>query len=122
MRAAIKKSRCFKRKTLRPFPIFLDSPMAIRATDIYRSHPELFDDEAIAMRRSGDLSGNLRSAGLPESSGLVRTRAQARSLDGARRRGHVHGRPHNAPPESSARPHHAAIRAEMPGYRETREF
>ena len=27
----------FKRKTLKPFPIFLDSPMAIRATEVYRS-------------------------------------------------------------------------------------
>jgi metallo-beta-lactamase family protein len=51
----------FKRKTLKPFPIFLDSPMAIRATDIYKSYEELFDEEAIAMRRSGDLSANLRT-------------------------------------------------------------
>jgi len=52
----------FKRKTLKPFPIFLDSPMAIRATAIYRSNSELFDDEATAMWRSGDLSANLRTA------------------------------------------------------------
>ena len=51
----------FKRKTLQPFPIFLDSPMAIRATDIYRSNAELFDDEAKAMRRSGELAGSLRT-------------------------------------------------------------
>ena len=51
----------FKRKTLQPFPIFLDSPMAIRATDIYRSNAELFDEEALAMRRSGELSGALRT-------------------------------------------------------------
>jgi metallo-beta-lactamase family protein len=51
----------FKRKRLKPFPIFLDSPMAIRATEIYKSHDELFDEEAIAMRRSGDLSANLRT-------------------------------------------------------------
>jgi metallo-beta-lactamase family protein len=49
----------FKRKTLKPFPIFLDTPMGIRATEIYRSHPELFDQEAIAMRRSGELSAHL---------------------------------------------------------------
>jgi metallo-beta-lactamase family protein len=55
-------SGAFKRKTLTPFPIFLDSPMAIRATAIYKSHEELFDEEAIAMRRSGDLSANLRTA------------------------------------------------------------
>lgn len=52
----------FKRKTLKPFPIFLDSPMAIRATQIYRSHSELFDEEAIAMRRSGDLATHLKTA------------------------------------------------------------
>jgi metallo-beta-lactamase family protein len=52
----------FKRGTLQPFPIFLDSPMAIRATEIYKSHAELFDTEAKAMRRSGELSANLRTA------------------------------------------------------------
>jgi metallo-beta-lactamase family protein len=52
----------FKRKTLAPFPIYLDSPMAIRATQIYRSHPELFDEEALAMRRRGELTGHLRTA------------------------------------------------------------
>jgi metallo-beta-lactamase family protein len=52
----------FKRGTLKPFPIFIDSPMAIRATAIYKTHEELFDDEAVAMRRSGELSRNLRTA------------------------------------------------------------
>jgi metallo-beta-lactamase family protein len=51
----------FKRGTLKPFPIFLDSPMGIRATEIYRSHTELFDEEALAMRASGELAGNLRT-------------------------------------------------------------
>jgi metallo-beta-lactamase family protein len=51
----------FKRGTLKPFPIFLDSPMAIKATDIYRSNAELFDEEALAMRASGELSSNLRT-------------------------------------------------------------
>jgi metallo-beta-lactamase family protein len=46
---------------LKPFPIFLDSPMAIRATTIYKANEDLFDEEAIAMRRSGDLSANLRT-------------------------------------------------------------
>jgi metallo-beta-lactamase family protein len=35
--------------------------MAIKATEIYRSNAELFDEEAIAMRRSGDLAANLRT-------------------------------------------------------------
>ena len=51
----------FKRRTLKPFPIFLDSPMAIRIAETYRAHPELFDEEAIAMHRSGELAANLRT-------------------------------------------------------------
>jgi metallo-beta-lactamase family protein len=51
----------FKRKTLQSFPIFLDSPMAIEATAIYKKHMELFDDEAIDMMGSGELSRNLRT-------------------------------------------------------------
>jgi metallo-beta-lactamase family protein len=34
----------FRKKKVQPFPIFLDSPMAIEATKIYASHYELFDD------------------------------------------------------------------------------
>jgi metallo-beta-lactamase family protein len=51
----------FKRKTLPPFPIFIDSPMAIEATQIYRRHPELYDAEAMAMQKSGELSTLLRT-------------------------------------------------------------
>jgi metallo-beta-lactamase family protein len=51
----------FKRKTLPAFPIFLDSPMAIKATELYRKHTELFDAEALAMQQSGELAGNLRT-------------------------------------------------------------
>jgi metallo-beta-lactamase family protein len=52
----------FKRGTLSPFPIFIDSPMAIEATEIYRKHPELFDDEALAMQKSGELREHLETA------------------------------------------------------------
>ena len=51
----------FRKKKLQPFPIYLDSPMAIKATDVYRRHPELYDAEALAMRQSGELSSNLRT-------------------------------------------------------------
>jgi metallo-beta-lactamase family protein len=35
----------FRKKKVRPFPVFLDSPMAIEATKIYLHHPELFDED-----------------------------------------------------------------------------
>jgi metallo-beta-lactamase family protein len=35
----------FRKKKVRPFPIFLDSPMAIEATNIYVRHRDLFDDQ-----------------------------------------------------------------------------
>ena len=66
----------FKRKTLKPFPIYLDTPMGIKATRIYRSHPELFDEEALAMKKSGELSTNLGTLRVcqkaAESSSLAR--------------------------------------------------
>src|SRR5215813_13904448 len=49
----------FKRKTLPPFPIFLDSPMAIEATRIYGRNNELFDTEALEMVQAGDLRKSL---------------------------------------------------------------
>jgi metallo-beta-lactamase family protein len=52
----------FQRGTLSPFPIYIDSPMAIEATKIYAKHAELFDDEALAMQQSGELREHLETA------------------------------------------------------------
>jgi metallo-beta-lactamase family protein len=49
----------FQRGTLSPFPIYIDSPMAIEATRLYTKHVELFDDEALAMQQSGELREHL---------------------------------------------------------------
>lgn len=49
----------FKRGTLSPFPIYIDSPMAIKATKLYGKHVELFDPEALAMYKSGELLAKL---------------------------------------------------------------
>jgi metallo-beta-lactamase family protein len=49
----------FKRGTLPSFPIYIDSPMAIQATKLYAKHFELFDDEALAMQKSGELRQEL---------------------------------------------------------------
>jgi metallo-beta-lactamase family protein len=41
--------------TVKPFPIYLDSPMAIEASKIYRNYPDLFDEEAKAMERACEI-------------------------------------------------------------------
>jgi metallo-beta-lactamase family protein len=51
----------FKRKTLPSFPIYVDSPMAIEATYVYKRHFDLFDEEAMAMLKSGELHKNTRT-------------------------------------------------------------
>jgi metallo-beta-lactamase family protein len=40
-------SQMFRQGMARPFSIFLDSPMAIKATQIYTEHKELFDEEML---------------------------------------------------------------------------
>lgn len=46
--------------TIQPFPVYLDSPMAIEATRIYRDHPDLFDEETRDLRRVCDIAGRQR--------------------------------------------------------------
>ncbi len=37
-------------------PVIIDSPLAIKATEVFRKHPEIYDREALAMRRlTGDM-------------------------------------------------------------------
>jgi metallo-beta-lactamase family protein len=46
-------------RRLPEIPIFVDSPMAVRATEVFRSHPECFNDEALALFSSHpDLFGD----------------------------------------------------------------
>src|SRR5215204_2250415 len=52
----------FSRGTLRQFPIYLDSPMAIEATKIYGAHNELFDEEAQEMVKTGELRRQMKCA------------------------------------------------------------
>ncbi len=49
----------FRNKHVEPFPVFLDSPMAIEAGAIYNRHTELFDDEAMAFLRERPLAKDL---------------------------------------------------------------
>ena len=50
---------CFRKKMLEPFPVYLDSPMAIEASRIYAAHPELFDDEMLAFLKEKPLAQDL---------------------------------------------------------------
>ncbi|MEI6892048.1 MAG: MBL fold metallo-hydrolase [Pontiella sp.] len=35
-------------------PVFVDSPMAIKVTEVFKKHPELYDDETVAQLQAGD--------------------------------------------------------------------
>ncbi|MCC6547258.1 MBL fold metallo-hydrolase [Candidatus Sumerlaeota bacterium] len=51
----------FRNGHVPPFPIFLDSPMAIEATRIYQNHPELFDEELQMLRHDHPLREDLKT-------------------------------------------------------------
>jgi metallo-beta-lactamase family protein len=53
--------KMFRARKIRPFPIFLDSPMAIEATNIYVKHFDLFDDEMKAFIRDRPLREDLKT-------------------------------------------------------------
>jgi metallo-beta-lactamase family protein len=53
--------KMFRAGKVKPFPIFLDSPMAIEATNIYVKHMELFDDEMKAFIRHRPLRSDLKT-------------------------------------------------------------
>lgn len=49
----------FRAGELRKLPIYIDSPMAIKATEIYDRHPAIMDDETKALHKNGQLSHDL---------------------------------------------------------------
>jgi metallo-beta-lactamase family protein len=49
----------FREGVVPPFPIYLDSPMAIKATALYSKFPGLADEEASELNRSGRLRRDL---------------------------------------------------------------
>ena len=48
----------FLRHDIAPFPVYLDSPMALEASRVYAKHPDLFDDELLGWQRRGLLPLN----------------------------------------------------------------
>ncbi len=64
----------FHRGDFPKFPVFLDSPMAIEATNIYMKHTELYDEEAMELERSGELKADLSHVNMsttPEESKAI---------------------------------------------------
>jgi metallo-beta-lactamase family protein len=51
----------FRQKMTAPFPVFLDSPMAIEATKIYAKHREVFDDDMLNYISERPLREDLRT-------------------------------------------------------------
>lgn len=68
----------FRNGTVRKFPVFLDSPMAIEASEVYWRHSERFDAEALRLRRG--------FAGMPalDNLHLCRTADESRAINGLR--------------------------------------
>lgn len=60
-------SQMFRRRLVRPFPVFLDSPMAIKASQIYAEHKELFDDEMLRYMSQKPIRDDLKTLTLCET-------------------------------------------------------
>jgi metallo-beta-lactamase family protein len=50
-----------RKKRIPALPIFLDSPMAIKAVNVYRMHRDLFDAESASLNEHGQMEHDLRS-------------------------------------------------------------
>jgi metallo-beta-lactamase family protein len=68
----------FQHGTLSPFPIYIDSPMAIAATKLYQKYTRLFDEEALAMQQSGELRENLETVKYSQTADDSRALNEAR--------------------------------------------
>ena len=84
-------------------PLYLDSPMASHASDIYRRYPGYYDDETHRLLEARRDAARLPRRGRHQRRRAVTGhRARAPADDDRGRQRHAHRRPRRAPP---ARPH-----------------
>ena len=57
----------FLRKEIPSLPVFLDSPMAIRITEVFKHHAELFDQEMMQRLRQGNSCFNFENLRIVQS-------------------------------------------------------
>lgn len=46
--------KLFRAKEIPPIPVYIDSPLAIAATEIFKRHRQLYDEEILSLIRSGE--------------------------------------------------------------------
>jgi metallo-beta-lactamase family protein len=64
----------FLREEIPPIPVFLDSPLAIRITEVFKRHAELFDQEMMQRLRQGNSFFNY------ENLRMVQTEEESRAI------------------------------------------
>ena len=108
----------FRKKKVRPFPIFLDSPMAIEATNIYARHRELFDDEMTKFIAEKPLRADLKTMKLSVTAeDSHEDQRPGRPVPDHGRRRHVQRRPHPASPQAEPlEAGHARADRRLPGH------
>ena len=85
-------------------PIFVDSPMAVRATEVFRPHPECFDDETLRLlREHPDLFGERHVRYVEKVHESIALNDRPRAVRHHLGQRHVRGGPRPAPPEAQHR-------------------
>ena len=109
----------FRKGKVKPFPVFLDSPMAIEATRIYTRHVELFDDEMRKYMSERPLREDLKTLKATESADESKAINDCQgTVPGDGRRRHVQRRAHPAPsPAEPLEARDARSHRRLPGAR-----
>lgn len=74
-------------KRIPQMPVYLDSPMAVRVTEVFHRHPELFDEETSAMLARGenpcDFPGLMLTRSVDESKAIASNKGTAIIIAGS---------------------------------------